>query len=357
MPQDVATAPAPTRAAPRTSRSTPLLIADGDIPTARIVAGLLRAGFGDVEVRIAERLFGADVDGRHVVVSRLCHPQYGWLPDYLVRRGIRYAYFLDDNFWELTAAVDTHLAQFYTHPFVRRTLDDFIARASMCIVMSPRLGAYVESRLPGVRAPCIVGGFDIDALSSLVAATPRAPKPAGEIRIGYPTTRRSNVAPLLVPVVREIARRHPQVRFEFIGWAPDELAARPDVQLHPHIDDYQRFLAFAWSRQWDIGIAPLVGEAFESYKTNVKYREYGGCRVAGVYSRVPPYVDCVVDEATGLLADNTETAWVAALERLIVDAPLRERIRANAYAEVETLLNQRTSAAQFASLLREGRIE
>jgi hypothetical protein len=329
------------------------LIADGDIPTTRILAALLRTAFGGVEVRTAEHLFGADVDARHVVVSRLCHPQYSWLPDHLVRHGVRYAYFLDDNFWELTEAVDSHLAQFYMHPFVRRTLDDFIRHAAMCFVMSPRLGQYVEARLPGVRAPCIVGGFDVDMIATIAASTPRVPKAEGEIRIGYPTTRRSNVTPLLVPIVREIARRHPCVRFEFIGWAPDELATMPAAQLHPHIDDYPKFLAFKWSRQWDIGIAPLVGELFESYKTNVKFREYGGCRVAGVYSRVSPYVDCVVDGVTGLLADNTEAAWIDALERLIVDEPLRERIRANAYTEVETRLNQRASAAQLASLLCE----
>lgn len=329
----------------------PLLIADGDIPTTHIVARLLRHGFGDVEVRTAERLFGADTANRPVLISRLCHPQYRWLPGYLASRNVRYAYFLDDNFWEMTDAVDPHLARFYMHESVRDTLDAFVAHAGVRIVMSPRLARYIESRSPGVPTGCIVGGFDVARVRALAAA-PRAPKPAGEIRVGYPTSRRSNVAHLLAPVVEKVARRHPRrVRFEFVGWVPDALASHPGVSVHPHIADYDRFLAFQLSRQWDIGIAPLMGEPFETYKTNVKYREYGGCGIAGIYSDVPPYADSVVHEATGLLVQNSPDAWVEALETLIGDEPLRARIAEHARADVDENLNQELSSAQLKRLL------
>jgi hypothetical protein len=333
-------------------RRPPLLIADGDIPTTRIVARLLAEGFGDVEVRPVERLFGADPAQRHVLISRLCHPRFRWLPGYLAARGIRYAYFLDDNFWELTAAIDVHLAAFYANPQVHRVLDEFITRAACCVVMSARLGRYVEARLPGVRTHCVIGGFDVELARSLAATTARAPKSPGEIRIGYPTSRRANVAGMLVPVVEEILRRHGNhVRFEFVGWAPDALTANPGVTLHPHVDDYRSYLAFTLSRGWDIGIAPLAGEVFESYKTSVKYREYGGCGVPAIYSRVPPYVDSVVDGETGLLVDNRPEAWIDALERMIADSSLRRRIADNACADVCANLSERQSAAQLEALL------
>ena len=85
--------------------SRPLLIADGDIPTTRLVARELRVVYPEVEVRVPETLFGADVRRRPVIVSRLCHPSMRWLPRYLAGQGVRYAYFLDDNFWELTRRV------------------------------------------------------------------------------------------------------------------------------------------------------------------------------------------------------------------------------------------------------------
>jgi hypothetical protein len=62
------------------------------------------------------RIFGAAVTGRPVVVSRLCFPRYSWLPDHLAREGVRYAYFVDDNFWEITADIDVRLARFFRHP-------------------------------------------------------------------------------------------------------------------------------------------------------------------------------------------------------------------------------------------------
>jgi glycosyltransferase involved in cell wall biosynthesis len=218
--------------------------------------------------------------------------------------------------------------------------------------MSRRLGRYVEDRFPAVRTTYVVPGFDFARIHDVAAVTQVAPKSSGEVRIGYPTSRRSNVTSLLVPVIEEISRRHgSNVRIEFVGWAPDALTRLDNVRLYPHIADYAQFLAFKLSRRWDIGIAPLVEGPFESYKTNVKYREYGGCRIAGVYSRVAPYTDYVTDGSTGILVDNTIPAWIEALERLIRDATLRQHIVECAYADIEDRLNQRMAEQQLKSLL------
>ena len=336
------------------SPTIPLLLADGDIPTTRILAQALGAGFGDVEIRTSEQLFGANVDRRGVVISRLCHPRFGWLPHHLRERGCRYLYFLDDNFWELTPDVDVHLAPFYQNPAVVATLDAFVRRAHATLVMSRRLGDYIAVRHPHARIEYIVPGFDAFGGHARAESVATAPKREGEIRVGYPTSRRPNVAPLLVPVIAELARRHAgRLSFEFVGWAPDAVIGLPGVHLHPHIADYSRYLAFMNSRQWDIGIAPLVGAPFEAFKTQVKYREYGGCGIAGAYSRVAPYTDYVVDGATGLLVDNTSDAWIRALERLIGDTDLRATIARNALADVKAHFDERATATQLKALLVE----
>lgn len=332
--------------------STPLLIADGDIPTTRILSRIIACAFGDVEVRPSNALFGSDTSNRHVVISRLCHPQFRWLPEYLVRRGRPYAYFIDDNFWELAPEVDPHLALFYGHPYVRRTLDDFVTRASLCIVMSRRLGRYIEARHPAVRTAYLVPGFDINYVAEVARSMPLSTKPATQIRIGYPTSRRTNVTSLLIPVVEALVRQYPHnLQFEFVGWAPEALMRLSNVRLYPHVDDYEAFLALMLSLRWDIAIAPLIGESFETYKTNVKYREYGGCGIAGAYSRVPPYSDYVEDGVTGLLVDNTVDAWVRALRRLIDDGALRQRIVDGAHADIAARLNQRTAELQLRAWL------
>jgi glycosyltransferase involved in cell wall biosynthesis len=66
---------------------------------------------------------------------------------------------------------------------------------------------------------------------------------------------------------------------------------------------------------------------------------------------VPPYVDCVVNEATGLLVDNSVEAWIGALERLIEDQPLREAIKRRAFSDVSERYNQQSSVSQLKTIL------
>jgi hypothetical protein len=343
MPQDASFAVAPP----------PLLVADGDIPTTQLLARVLCAAHGGVEIRYPETLFGADVHRAHVAISRFCHPSHAWLPDYLAARGIGYVYVLDDNFWALTPEVDPYLAPFYGHPATVETLDRFIGRARAVAVMSRRLGEVIAGRLPGTRIEYLNPPFDTDVANALLRAAAAPPREDGVVRIGYPTSRRPSVAALLEPVVRHVAQRYAgRVAFEFVGWMPDALAGVPGVSLLPHVADYARYLELKVSRQWDIGLAPLAGGAFDACKTSVKYREYGGCRVAGVYGDVPPYSDDVADGATGLLVPHRADAWIATLERLVDSPELRAAIAANAHADVEARFSQRASARRWLEIAR-----
>jgi hypothetical protein len=86
---------------------------------------------------------------------------------------------------------------------------------------------------------------------------------------------------------------------------------------------------------YDIGLAPLKNDLFHNSKTNNKFREYGACWVAGVYSNAEIYTDCVENGRTGLLVSNEEDAWYKAIKKLIDDPGLRESIQAEARAYVE----------------------
>src|SRR5262249_30851744 len=154
------------------------------------------------------------------------HPRYGWLPEYLAERGVPYAYFLDDNFWELTPDVDVHLAAFFNHPAVVATLEHFVREARRVIVWSQRLRDYLVDRFPEVEVAQVAPGFDTTVPGRLLAAPPaRDVAHDGVLRIGYPTTRRPGVASLLTTVVKHVtAQRRGSAKFEFVGWMPDALA-------------------------------------------------------------------------------------------------------------------------------------
>jgi hypothetical protein len=310
-----------------------LLIADGDIPTTRLVARELRVVHPEVEVRVPDTLFGADVRRRPVLISRLCHPSMRWLPGYFAEQGSRYAYFLDDNFWELTDESDPYLAEHFRHPAVPATLDAFIRGAWRVVVWSARLAEYVRHRFPGVDVACVAAGFDLSAVAKPLAAA--GARRDGDFCVGYPTTRKVALAPLLHEIVeRTRAAFGDTVRFEFMGWMPDTLGNSPNATLLPQVDDYAAYLAFMIGRGWDAAIAPLMPGRFESFKTDIKYREYGGCRIPGIYSRVPPYDDSVEDGRTGILVANEAQAWVDAIARLRSDRALGHTIADAAFADI-----------------------
>lgn len=85
-----------------------------------------------------------------------------------------------------------------------------------------------------------------------------------------------------------------------------------------------------YRRNWDIGLAPLLDTVYNRCKTDNKFREYGACGIAGIYSAIPPYTASVQHEITGLLTENTEDAWYHALKRLILEEVLRKSIAGNA---------------------------
>lgn len=332
----------------------PLVIPDGDIPTTKIIAKVLKEAFGDVEIRLSSQLFGTDISRRYIVLSRLCHPEFEWIPSYFSSRKISYAYFLDDNFWELTEEVDPHHASFYQQQGVLDTLDRFIRKANLVIVMSKRLLAYIKSRHPQSNVHYIAPGFDIKTALGLAMKTATSNRDDEVLRIGYPTSRRVNITPLLLQIVNGIHEKYRnKVIFEFVGWMPDDLKGRQGVIFHQHLDRYEDYLSFILSRNWDIGIAPVIQGVFESFKTQVKYREYAGCGIPGIYSNVPPYTDYIVHEETGILVENEPEKWISAIERTLFNPGIRKKISEKSFSDVEENFNQTKTASQLRELMEE----
>lgn len=305
----------------------PLLIADGLIPTTFIVSRVLGDAYGRPEVRTAEQLPGSHLSNRPIFISRLCHPRYDWLPGYLRDRGLPYVYVLDDDFFSLTAEQDRHNAAFFNHPAVHQALERFLREAAAVWVMSEVLAQRLSARVPGCAPRFVPAPVDIELFDGCHARRGPRARPVDVLTIGYPSTRRPNVAVLLASIVDESERRWgASVHFEFFGWCPDGLAERANVTSLPAVSPYEAFVQAAIDRHWDVAIAPLGDSAFENAKTNLKFREYAAMRVPGIYSRVPLYTACVRDGENGLLAEAATEAWLAAIDRLREDAGLRRRL-------------------------------
>jgi glycosyltransferase involved in cell wall biosynthesis len=336
-------------AAPAARGATcPLLIADGLIATTAILERVLRDAYGDVQVVTSDAMLGVPTNDRLIFISRLCHPRFTWFVDYFRARSIPYVYVLDDNFFELTVDYDPYNGAFFSHPDVHASLTQFLQGAAAVWLMSKPLEAYLLKRLPNLVTQFI--DAPVDVLRFDRAALANAPAKRDRFVVGYPSSRRLNVADLISDVVqRSVARWGDSIQFEFIGWCPERIAEHPNVTVFPAVGDYEAFLQLMASRHWDAAIAPLGASAFENAKTSLKYREYGAARIPAVYSRCPLFEACVVEGVTGLLAEDDAEDWLRQIEKLMQDPALRASIT----REARTHIDRTHGQAVIASRVRE----
>jgi len=126
------------------------------------------------------------------------------------------------------------------------------------------------------------------------------------------------------------------VAFEFAGVMPKGIEPRDRILFFPHTHDYKGYIRFQAARKWAIGLAPLIDHEANRSKTDNKYREYGACGCAGIYSDIPPYNDVVENSVTGLLVSNNGSAWLNALTDLIANPDKRVAISEAALGDVRS---------------------
>ncbi len=141
---------------------------------------------------------------------------------------------------------------------------------------------------------------------------------------------------MVAPALREVLVKYrDRVSFELLNeQLPPELAQLPNVRRFDGTPDYAAYARQFTDRTWDIGIAPLQDTAFNRAKSALKYLEFSAMGAACVFSDVAPFRETVTQGETGLLATTTEE-WTRSLSQLIEDAALRERIAANAQADLK----------------------
>ena len=135
--------------------------------------------------------------------------------------------------------------------------------------------------------------------------------------IGSPSTVK--YLKLIENALREICRRHPHVVVRSVGGHFEADGVRVENIPWSFDREVQNFHAL------DIGIMPLPMEEWSKGKSGCKLRQYMASGVPGVATKIGYNCELVDHEKNGLLAES-ETEWVAALDRLIVDHELRNRL-------------------------------
>jgi glycosyltransferase involved in cell wall biosynthesis len=305
-----------------------------------------RAG-GEVAWRtvLYERCRPEDLAGRDLVVlSRPRFPEVPSLLDACAANGVPTLVMIDDN-WIAAGQEFPRFEKLFTpgRPAFETFLDA-LRRADATLVFTPVLEAEVQPYARRVfRIPASV---DL----SLFEAPPVRRE---GLLMGFAGSPRWEASGF-----RGLARfleRRPDVKLLIMAHeVPEELRgiASERTTFLPWRHDYAAYARALAAQRPDVLIAPLDESRFSSSKIPIKFLESAAVGAAGIYSRVPPYIDFVRHGETGLLVDNTEEAWRAALERLAGDAELRRGIAARAQAEVRERYATEVVLPAFLEVLR-----
>lgn len=177
------------------------------------------------------------------------------------------------------------------------------------------------------------------------------PNPKPGIRIGWAggATHTEDLA-LISGVIDNIGQRFPEIRFVFVHGLPEALRGKPNivhVKKWTPILKYPKFIA---GQDFDIGIAPLVDNAFNRGKSNIRWLECAALKVPVVASNVGHFKETINSGKDGFLADNP-AEFEEMLVSLIKDRQKRVAMGLAAYERARRDFNVDTITEEYAAFL------
>lgn len=238
--------------------------------------------------------------------------------------GKRTIYCIDDNFLEIPESAQEY--SYLVEPVRRETFVKFLTNAQLVHVNSEYFADHIRRNFNPqvVYFPATV---DFEWLDQGVKPV----RDDGQIVIGYEGTFKEDDFKEVVPAIKRILKKYgSKVKVEFFGYLPAALEGYPGIKHIPFEYDYRTFIHHLYGLTWDIGLAPLHDTLFNNCKTNNKFREYGACKIPGIYSNIHTYSSWVDHEETGYLVHHSKEGWYEGMKRMIEDPDLRLKIKEQA---------------------------
>lgn len=253
----------------------------------------------------------------------------------------------DDDFFTIPESIGA-VAKYHRDPVILRGLEELLQASDLIKASTQRIAD--RSRLYNQNVVQHPYGFDFSQLETMPQHIPRK---GGAITIGFfGSADHSAALEALLGALERVATLSPETRFEFFGPKSKKLENLPRTTFIPFSPSSGESIRTLVTRHWDIGLSPLEISDFNRAKLPTKYRDYGACQIAGIYTAIDPYEAVVTDGKTGLLVGNEQEAWVDAIMRLVGDPNLRRDMAANAHAHVRNQLSLDQSVDAWRSVLK-----
>jgi len=155
------------------------------------------------------------------------------------------------------------------------------------------------------------------------------------IRIGWSgsVSHRADFNDDIIKALKDIKKKYrDRIELVFCGWIPEGLVGHVTFFEPVQPMDY---LGFLNQLRLHIGIMPCADIKFNECKSNLKFLEYSITKTASIASSIYPYVNTITDNMGILIKDESYKGWYEAIDRLIEDAELRNRMANNAYEFVK----------------------
>lgn len=243
-----------------------------------------------------------------------------WLAKQCRKAGKYLIYVLDDDLLNVPSYISS--ARYYQNPSVREQIKQMMSLCDCFMSPSEVLLAKYEKRFSRV--------FRVIE-PSVMQVTEITPHQDGRVHIGFAGSadRGKDLDEILGGAIETVIRKYPERVIVEIFGPETELSKRLELKTYPYLDAYSEYQSLMKELHWDIGLAPMPDSAFHRCKHCNKLVEYAGFGIVGIYSDVIPYSNAVEDGVTGLLCEDTENAWTAAISRLVEDGVLRKSMQEN----------------------------
>lgn len=272
-----------------------------------------------------------DIDWCDIVLfCRNMQSKTPWWFTYISNVGKPFIYDIDDNFFDIPEYLP--ISKDYKESLRLESLQKYIASADLVRVYSePMLerGLILNPNVVKVVAPIVWRFVSTGKINR---------RKDNIIKIVYATSRQEDyLAEIFKPALMRIIEEYSnKIEVYFLGYNPPEFNKYRNVFFKPMIFDYEAYMKSFSRAGYDIGLAPMLNDIFHRSKTNNKFREYGASNIAGIYSNVEIYSNCVKHGYTGYLVENDSNKWYQAMKKLIDNKIHRNQIQKAAYEFVYT---------------------